>query len=89
MFGGWTNKSAKKESHAILKENTEYFMIWSTETMSWSRGLYVGNPPSARYGHTSTAIGPHLLVFGGWEYSKAINDIIVLRELKNNQPTSK
>lgn len=86
MFGGWTNRSSKKESHIINQENTEYFMIWSTENMSWSRGHYVGNPPSARYGHTATAIGPHLLVFGGWELSKAVNDIVVLREFKNQEP---
>lgn len=63
-------------------------MIWSTETMSWERGQYVGNPPSARYGHSATAIGPHLLVFGGWEYSKAIGEIIVLREFKNDSNKS-
>lgn len=46
-------------------------MIWNTETMSWKKGKYIGNPPTQRYGHTSTAIGPHMLIFGGWEYSKA------------------
>ena len=39
--------------------------------MSWKRGKYIGNPPTSRFGHTSTAIGPHLLIFGGWEYTKA------------------
>jgi host cell factor len=46
-------------------------MIWSTDSMSWKRGKYIGNPPTSRFGHTSTAIGPHLLIFGGWEYTKA------------------
>ena len=45
----------------------------------------MGTPPSARYGHTSTTIGPHLLIFGGWEFSKAQNEIIVLREFNNPQ----
>ncbi len=58
-------------------------MIWSTDTMSWKRGKYIGNPPTSRFGHTSTAIGPHLLIFGGWEYTKAQNEIIVLRECTN------
>ena len=80
MFGGWSKHSGNKNSHVIQKEQSEYFMIWSTETMSWKKGHYVGNPPSLRYGHTATAIGPHLLIFGGWEYAKAINEIIVLRE---------
>ena len=48
--------------------------------MSWKTGKYIGVPPSSRFGHTSTAIGPHLLIFGGWEYSKAQNEIIVLWE---------
>ena len=60
-------------------------MIWSTDTMSWKRGKYLGLPPTARFGHTSTAIGPHLLIFGGWEYTKAQNEIIVLRECTNRQ----
>ena len=51
--------------------------------MSWKRGKYLGQPPTIRFGHTSTAIGPHLLIFGGWEYTKAQNEIIVLRECTN------
>ena len=43
----------------------------------------MGNPPTSRFGHTATAIGPHLLIFGGWEYTKAQNEIIVLREVSN------
>lgn len=80
MFGGWTNKSGNRATHEIKKDFCEYFMIWNTETMSWKKGHYIGNPPTQRYGHSSTAIGPHLLIFGGWEFSKAINEIIVLRE---------
>jgi hypothetical protein len=62
-------------------------MIWNTETMSWKQGRYIGNPPTQRYGHTATAIGPHLLIFGGWEFSKAQNEIIVLREYTQSQPS--
>lgn len=53
--------------------------------MCWKNGKYIGNPPTQRYGHTATAIGPHLLIFGGWECSKAVNDIIVLREFNQNK----
>ena len=51
--------------------------------MSWKKGKYLGQPPTIRFGHTSTAIGPHLLIFGGWENTKAQNEIIVLRECTN------
>lgn len=86
MFGGWTVNSGNRAKHEIKKEQCDYFMIWNTETMSWKKGKYIGNPPTQRYGHTSTAIGPHLLIFGGWEFSKAQNEIIVLREF--NQDTN-
>jgi hypothetical protein len=69
--------------HEPTEESCDYFMIWSTDSMSWKRGKYIGNPPTSRFGHTSTAIGPHLLIFGGWEYTKAQNEIIVLRECTN------
>ena len=59
-------------------------MVWSTEAMTWKVGLSIGVPPTSRFGHTSTAIGPHLLIFGGWEHSKAQNEIIVLREWNQN-----
>lgn len=85
MFGGWTKTSGARFKHDPTAEQCDYFMIWSTDTMSWKRGKYLGLPPSARFGHTSTAIGPHLLIFGGWEYTKAQNEIIVLRECTNKQ----
>ena len=69
--------------HESNEDSCDYFMIWSTDTMSWKRGKYLGQPQAARFGHTSTAIGPHLLIFGGWEHTKAQNDIIVLRECTN------
>ena len=84
MFGGWTINSGNRAKHEIKKEMCDYFMIWNTETMSWKKGRYIGNPPTQRYGHTSTAIGPHMLIFGGWEYSKAQNEIIVLREYSSD-----
>lgn len=71
MFGGWTKTSGARFKHDPTAEQCDYFMIWSTDTMSWKRGKYLGLPPTARFGHTSTAIGPHLLIFGGWEYTKA------------------
>ena len=74
MFGGWASNQGSKETEQQSmngKDECDYFMIWNTEMMAWKKGKYVGNPPTPRYGHTSTAIGPHLLFFGGWEFSKA------------------
>ena len=42
-------------------------------------------PPKNRYGHTATSIGSHLLIFGGWEYNRATNEVIILRNLDKIQ----
>jgi hypothetical protein len=73
-----------------------YFMVLNTDTMSWENGKYYRTPPTStslsplfldRYGHTTTAIGPHLLIFGGWELNKAQNEVIVLRDCASVLPT--
>ena len=83
MFGGWTKTSGARFKQESSEDTCDYFMIWSTDTMSWKKGKYLGQAQTTRFGHTSTAIGPHLLIFGGWELTKAQNDIIVLRECTN------
>jgi N-acetylneuraminic acid mutarotase len=59
----------------------DYFVVLNTDTMSWNKGLFTGNPPPNRYGHSTTVIEPHILIFGGWESTKAMNDVIVLRDM--------
>jgi len=82
IFGGWNEQSGKrdKEDNPNVSE-IDYFMVLNTDTMTWEKGKYVGTPPLTRYGHTTTSIGPHLLIFGGWEYSRATNEVVVLRDL--------
>ena len=80
MFGGWSYKSGNRATNEGSGDSCSYFMSLNTETMSWTPGKYYRGPPSNRYGHSTTAIGPHLLIFGGWEYSKAQNEVIVLRD---------
>lgn len=48
--------------------------------MIWETGKYIGTPPMNRYGHTTTSYGPHMLIFGGWEQSRATNEVVVLRD---------
>jgi len=48
-------------------------IILNTEKMCWEKAKYEGNAPRNRYGHTATSIGPHILIFGGWEYNRATN----------------
>jgi len=100
FFGGWTLESGKRIDKRE-SGNTEYFTILNTNTMSWNLATYKGKAPHCRYGHTITSIGPHLLIFGkpfppsktinlrigGWEYSRATNEVVVLRDLNlTNDP---
>ena len=71
MFGGQTQTSGARFRHEGTEGQCNYFHVWATDTMTWQLGKYLGSPPSSRYGHTATAIGPHLLIFGGWENTKA------------------
>jgi len=82
IFGGWTDQSGKREKDDNTNPpDIDYFMVLNTDTMTWEKGKYVGTPPLTRYGHTTTSIGPHLLIFGGWEYSRATQEVSVLRDL--------
>jgi hypothetical protein len=58
----------------------DYFMVLNVKNLCWEPGRFSGKPPLSRYGHTCTSIGSHMLIFGGWEYSRATNDVIVLRD---------
>lgn len=59
----------------------DYFLVLNVKSLRWEMGKYIGTPPLSRYGHTCTSIGSHMLIFGGWEYSRATNEVIVLRDV--------
>merc|ERR1719326_2198006 len=61
-------------------QTADYCMTLRTSDMQWVRNRYVGVPASRRYGHTATAIGPHLIIIGGWDGGKPLSDVIVLRD---------
>lgn len=65
----------------MAQQDIDYFVVLNTEKMSWDKGKFEGTPPLNRYGHTSTSIGPHVLIFGGWEYNRATNEVVVLRDM--------
>jgi len=62
------------------EQSSDYCMTLRTSDMTWVRNRYVGVPASKRYGHTATAIGPHLIMIGGWDGGKPLSDVIVLRD---------
>lgn len=56
--------SQQSEQNFIPQEDIDYFLILNTESMIWEKGKFEGTPPLNRYGHTSSSIGPHILIFG-------------------------
>merc|ERR1712039_119037 len=62
------------------EETCDYCMTLRTSDMQWVNNKFVGVPASKRYGHTATAIGPHLIIIGGWDGGKPLSDVIVLRD---------
>jgi len=61
-------------------QTCSYCMTLRTSDMNWVRNKYNGLPASQRYGHTTTAIGPHLIIIGGWDGGKPLADVVVLRD---------
>eukprot|EP00753_Platysulcus_tardus_P016605 PLAT5888.1.p1 GENE.PLAT5888.1~~PLAT5888.1.p1 ORF type:complete len:509 (-),score=219.31 PLAT5888.1:108-1634(-) len=53
----------------------DYLNVLDTHTMEWSNPTFEGAPPGNRYGHTVTPVGTHLLVFGGWDGNRALNEL--------------
>jgi len=78
IFGGNNNNEAGM--YQVLDD----FSCLDTETMTWSKVVATGERPCARSGHTLTAIGKKLYLFGGgvWNESNGwvhkFNDLYVL-----------
>lgn len=69
-------------------ETCDFCMTLRTTDMTWVRNKYIGIPAPKRYGHTATAIGPHLIIIGGWDGGKPLNDVVVLRDRSVSEKAS-
>jgi len=65
IFGGNNNNEAGQ--YQVLDD----LSMLDTETMTWSRPMTTGDIPTARSGHTLTAIGKKLYLFGGGVWNEA------------------
>lgn len=78
IFGGNNNNEAGM--YQVLDD----FSALDTETMTWSKPETTGEKPTARSGHTLTAIGKKLYLFGGGVWNETdgwvhkYNDVYVL-----------
>lgn len=95
LFGGWSGSKKESAGVKFsLKDKVQgetkpeqgqqgscdYCMALRTSDMTWVQNKYVGQAPANRYGHSTTAIGPHLIIYGGWEAGKPCRDVVVLRD---------
>jgi len=96
LFGGWcgalkdpasafslkdkVSKETKRTARSQEDETCDYCLTLRTTDMTWVRNKYVGIPAAKRYGHTALAVGPHLIIFGGWDGGKPLSDVVVLRD---------
>jgi len=62
------------------EESCDYCKTLRTSDMQWVKNKYVGVAACHRYGHSATAIGPHLIIIGGWDGGKPLKDVVVLRD---------
>mmetsp|Transcript_9225 Transcript_9225/g.22639 ORF Transcript_9225/g.22639 Transcript_9225/m.22639 type:complete len:386 (+) Transcript_9225:121-1278(+) len=89
-FGGWhgvdttswatRGKDKPMQPSGNEEQSNADCMILRTSDMTWSEVRYTGVAPCTRYFHSCTTIGPHLIVFGGYDGGKPLADLVVLRE---------
>ena len=60
-------------------QRVDFISCLDTATMEWFMPSFRGDPPGTmQYGHTLTPIGLHVLMFGGWDGTRASNEVITL-----------
>ena len=80
FFGGWgsgglqqsDNSNASKHSFFVLRLDNEDS---DDDVLSWVKPIMPPAVLAHKYGHTMTAVGPTLYVFGGWNGKQAWNSL--------------
>jgi len=83
LIGGWSGSNTLPQQtgkDSSSEQTCDYCVTLRTADMTWVNNRYVGMPATRRYGHTATPIGPHIVVFGGFDGCKPLHDVIVLRD---------
>ncbi|KAM9322313.1 uncharacterized protein KZ484_020534 [Pholidichthys leucotaenia] len=85
LFGG---KNRNEDGPATSSNEIHKLSI---AKMKWKVPLYVGIPPTRRYGHTAFILHSHLYVFGGKNEEQDFNDLRVMKLINpsERQPVMK
>eukprot|EP01116_Phalansterium_solitarium_P003899 TRINITY_DN14736_c0_g1_i1.p1 TRINITY_DN14736_c0_g1~~TRINITY_DN14736_c0_g1_i1.p1 ORF type:complete len:616 (+),score=156.43 TRINITY_DN14736_c0_g1_i1:213-2060(+) len=84
VFGGSTyNRPNGTTKEAPLTQVQDDLHVFDSSSRTWSKlgptpAGFSGTPPSPRYAHTATAVGKRLVVFGGFNGSRYLDDVHVL-----------
>ncbi|KAG1683126.1 hypothetical protein DVH05_016792 [Phytophthora capsici] len=70
-------RERKKQHERELRSASSYARVLDVQNMEWHRVSAYGVAVANRYGHTSTLVGPHLFLFGGWDGNRALNQLVV------------
>ena len=85
IFGGWSKESNSRAEQKESDDNSiSYFKVLNSDSLIWESCGFKRKPPANRYGHSTTSIGSHLVIFGGWELNRATNEVFILRNLENS-----
>eukprot|EP01116_Phalansterium_solitarium_P017788 TRINITY_DN4474_c0_g1_i1.p1 TRINITY_DN4474_c0_g1~~TRINITY_DN4474_c0_g1_i1.p1 ORF type:complete len:348 (-),score=91.09 TRINITY_DN4474_c0_g1_i1:466-1509(-) len=71
VFGGWNGSRMLNDLHVV-------HCTPDPVTLTWSKPVTNGPVPEIRAGHTVTAVGAKLFVFGGGDGSQYLNDLHIL-----------
>jgi N-acetylneuraminic acid mutarotase len=81
IFGGSAyNKhigasSTKETSLTLVQDDLHVFDITNN---NWAKLQTKGQPPAPRYAHTASIVGKKLIIFGGFNGVRYLDDIVVL-----------
>jgi N-acetylneuraminic acid mutarotase len=81
VFGGsaYNNKTTgAKEMMGPLSLVQEDLHIYNIVTNTWTKVSGKGTPPSPRYAHSSTRVGKKIIIFGGFNGTRYLDDLYIL-----------
>lgn len=75
IFGGWSNNAQGKR---IVGDNG-HMRALNLVTYEWENISLQNAMPKNRYGHSATSFKENIIVFGGWEFNRSTNELIILK----------
>lgn len=68
----------KLEGNATTGCKHPFTFVLSMDSMEWTQPLIRGTLPTRRYSHSTTAVDSRVLIFGGWDGNRPLNDVVQL-----------